>query len=250
VRELLPVAFALVPLAAVAAEMAVSSDVRRMDELWAARATPGPMEELIALGEKRLREEPVSYDALWRIARAWWWIGHSTENLEVRKRSCSKAMEVAERAIALRPRGVEAQLAHGFAVGDYATSIGALRAVADGVASRFERAMLAVYEIDRDHDHGSAMVALGRYCWRLPWPLRDLERSRRYLEEARERHPRNLTGRLYLAETYRDLGDDEKARAELEYVASREPLPERAPQDAPARGEATRRLAEWFAGPR
>ncbi len=70
---------------------------------------------------------------------------------------------------------------------------------------------------------GAPIVALGRYYYQLPWPLRDLKRSLAYLEEARRSHPGSLFGRLYLAETYHALDRDDEARQELDFVLQVDP---------------------------
>jgi hypothetical protein len=223
-----------------------TSMIEQLDALYARRAQPGPMDELIRLGEQSLASDPDSYDVTWRIARARWWTCHVSEDKDAGRAACERAREDAERAIRLRPHGVEARLMHAFAIGDYATRIGILRAVREGIGSRFENAIREAYELDRDYDHGAGIVAFGRFYYELPWPMRDLEKSRRLLEEAKQRHPRTLLGRLYLADTYRALDQDEAARGELEAVIASEPLPQRAPEDAPAASEARRRMRDWF----
>ena len=79
----------------------------------------------------------------------------------------------------------------------------------------------------------------------LPWPKRDLQRSRQFLEELRQRQPNALTGRYYLAETYRALGDNDAARRELEFVLDHDSTP--APDDPEAPSVlASSALREWF----
>ena len=83
--------------------------------------------------------------------------------------------------------------------------------------------MQRAYELDKHYEDGAPIVALGRFYHLLPWPLRDLERSAAYLEEARRTHPTALFGRVYLAETYYALGREQEARQELELVVAADP---------------------------
>jgi hypothetical protein len=79
----------------------------------------------------------------------------------------------------------------------------------------------------------------------LPWPKRDLPRSRQYLEELKARHPTALMGRFYLAETYHALGDDEAARRELDFVKQSHVAAARDDLESPT-VLADAALREWF----
>ena len=223
-----------------------SDRLAKMDALWMQRATPGPMDELIRVGTEVLAEHPENYDATWRVSRAYWWIGHTTQDMAARTASCSEAMRYGEQAIHLAPEGVEGHFVYALSVGEYATAIGIAQAVMQGIGQKFERACLDTYALDRDYDNGAPIVALGRYYYVLPWPLRDLNQSRRYLEEARQRHPRALWGRVYLAQTYYALGQERAAKTELRAVLALDPLPEKRPDETPAKAAAMQQLVEWY----
>jgi tetratricopeptide (TPR) repeat protein len=153
-------------------------------------------------------------------------------------------MEWGRRASEIDRSRVEGHYFYASATGLYGTTIGLMTALVEGVAGKFEEAMGRSYEIDRDYDRGGPAISLGRYLYLMPWPKQDLKRSRRYLEEARERHPNRLVARFYLAETYWELGEKNKARAELERVLASTVDPEEAmerPHEL-----ARRRLREWF----
>lgn len=222
------------------------AQIGQMDALWAQRATPGPMDDLIRVGTEILAQHPDSYDATWRVSRAYWWIGHTTGDMAARTAACSEGMRYGEEAIRLAPDGVEGHSVYALSVGEYATGIGIVQAVMQGIGQKFERASLDVYALNRDYDNGTPIVALGRYYYMLPWPLRDLNQSRRYLEEARQRHPRALWGRVYLAQTYYALGQQRAAKTELRAVLSLDPLPDKEPEDTPAKAAAMKQLVEWY----
>ena len=233
-------------LAQSTAPVNVDDQLAKMDALWGQRAAPGPMDEIIHMGTAVLAQYPNSYDVTWRVGRAYWWTGHSTEDMAARTTACTAGMRYGEEATHLAPDGVDGHFVYALSLGEYATSIGIVQAVTQGIGQRLEREFLDTYALDRDHDNGTPIVALGRYYYMLPWPLRDLNQSRRYLEEARQRHPRALWGRVYLGQTYYALGQQRAAKAELRAVLSLDPLPDRVPEDSPAKAAAMQQLVEWY----
>jgi len=224
-----------------------SAQVARMDELWAARDRLDALREFIDVGNQTLALDPESYEAAWRVAHAYWWVAYRSEERTLKKGMATKAMDAAKRAIGLNPKRVEGQFIYTVALGEYGSSIGIITAIREGLGGKFERGALKAYELDRDFDGGGPMIALGRFYYMLPWPLRDLKKSRRYLEELRSRHPEALIGRVYLAETYYALGDKDEARAELELVLKTE-LPPAADPDGPfSKQLAAEILRKWRA---
>jgi hypothetical protein len=226
-----------------AAEQTASA-VARMDELWQRREDLDSMRRLIQIGERAARDRE-DFEIVWRIARACVFLGSMQENRTLKKALAVKGMEWGRRAIEIEPQRVEGHYFYGNTVGQYGTTIGMITAVTEGIAGKFEASMGKSYAIDRDYDDGGPMIALGRFLYVLPWPKQDLKRSRRYLEEAKQRHPNRLIARLYLADTYYELGKKTKARRELRYIL-RSDIP---PADTPMRPHelARQRLQEWFA---
>lgn len=236
----------LLPIAVRADGESVAELVARMDERWEARASGEAVRELVDIGQRALEIEPRSFEVTWRIARAHWWLANTQENRTLKKALAVKGIEWAERAIEIEPRRVEGHYVHGISIGEYATCVGIGRAILDDVGGKFEDSMHKSYELDRDIDNGGPMIALGRYYYVMPWPIRDYPASRRLLEELKDRHPNALLGRVFLAETYYEIGERDSARVELEYVLSAEPS--RGWPDFPKpKPIAEQRLAEWFA---
>ena len=66
-------------------------------------------------------------------------------------------------------------------------------------------------------------MGIGKFKLRM----RDLDKSRRLLEETVARHPDSMIARVYLAETYHELDEDEKAREQLTFVLSNDAMPSR-----------------------
>jgi hypothetical protein len=118
--------------------------------------------------------------------------------------------------------------------------------VAEGVAGKIESSAQLAYAADPDFGYGAAGTLLGRYYFSLPWPLRDLTKSRRQLEDVTARHPESLINRYYLAETYRELDEDELARAQIEYVLSHDPPPDTRLEVPDPKELARSAMTEWF----
>ena len=215
----------LPPFAAGAERESVPRLIAQMDEHWQARRSGDAARQLIETGQRALAIDPDNFEVAWRIARGSWWLANSQENRSFKKALAVKAMEWAARAVEIDPRRVEGHYTHGISVGEYATCIGYGRAIVDNIVGKFETSMRKSYELDPDIDNGGPMTALGRFYYMLPWPKRDLDESRRLLEELRMRHPNALLGRVYLAETYYEIGERNRARSELEYVVRAEPSP-------------------------
>ena len=220
--------------------------IDQLDHLWSERASPDAVERAIAIGTKAFAAHPSSYELAWRLALLYWRKGDLATDRAPRRELYASARRYAATAVALDPRRVEGHCYYALTTGDYGGTLGVISALLEGIAPTFEREITRAYEIDRDFDHGSPMLALGRYYFAVPWPKRDLDRSRRYLEELKQRHPDALLGRLYLAETDHALGDDAAARQEIEYILGHDAAPSRMVEEGNLKTDAGQRLREWF----
>lgn len=222
--------------------------IAALDQLWTQRAQPDAVERAITLGTQGFGQHPSNYDIAWRLARVYWRRGDLATDNSQRRELYGSARRYAEAAVKLDPRRVEGHCYYGLTTGDYGGTLSLIAAAAQGIGSTFEREIKRAYEIDRDFNHGSPILALGRYYFELPWPKRDLKQSRRYLEELKQRHPDVLLGRIYLAETEHALGDDAAARQELHYVLNHDPIADRAVEEADVKSDAQQRMRDWFGG--
>ena len=217
-----------------------------MDGLWAHRDKSDAMQELIAVGTNALAANPHRYGAQWRVARAYFWVAYTQPSRVAKKALARTAMEWADHARTDRPDRVEGHYLFAISAGEYANTIGAAQALVEGLAGKVESAALRAYAIDRDYSNGAPGTVLGRYYFMLPWPMRDLDRSRRYLEEVVARHPGALIARDYLADTYYELGEREQARAQLTFVLANNLMPG-TDLDLPAPKTLAREAMErWF----
>jgi len=220
--------------------------IEALDRGWSERGDAAALDRAVASGTAAFAASPSSYEIAWRLARLCWRQGDLGRDTAQRRERYDTARRYAETASTLDPSRVEGHCYLALTTGDYGGTINPIAAAVDRVAATFEREMRRAHALDRDFDHGSPMLALGRYYFALPWPMRDLRRSRQYLEELKQRHPGVLLGRLYLADTAHALGDDAAARAELQYVLDHEALRDRMVEEGDIQNDARQRLREWF----
>jgi hypothetical protein len=236
----------LIGLHGVAAADDGAEAVRQLDEVWQSQARDGALADVIERGAAALALDGQNFDLAWRMARASRTLAAQQHDGEARRRFAADGMRWAERAIELRPDRVEGYFYSMLSVGEYGETLSVGRALLAGIGGKFERAGLKAYELDRDFEDGDVMTALGRFYFVLPWPRKDLEKSRRFLEEAVERHPDMLMSSVFLAELHYENGEKKLARALLERVQSTVSSDGREEQQAEARALAREKLGKWF----
>ena len=67
-------------------------------------------------------------------------------------------------------------------------------------------------------DRFGGHTAKGRYHWELPWPKRDLKKSKEELQKSIDKHPEHLRNYLFLAETLLKDGDAKAAKVQVDKV--------------------------------
>lgn len=232
--------------AAAEEDSAARAAIDALDQGWSERGDPVAVDRAVAVATPVFSAHPSSYEIAWRLARLYWRQGDLATVKAQRRERYATARHYAESASRLDPSRVEGHCYYALTTGDYGGTLSLVGAALEGIASTFEQEMQRAYAIDRDFDHGNPMLALGRYYFSLPWPMRDLSRSRRYLEEVTKRHPDVLLGHLYLAETNHALRNDAAAREELGYVLSHDVSTDRMVEEGDLKSDARQRVREWF----
>jgi len=101
-------------------------------------------------------------------------------------------------------------------MGNYSTAVGILKALGEGIESKFNERLDKAISLNDDIDLAGPLLAKGRYFYELPWPKRDLDKSKESLEKALKKHPENLRAWLYLADTQLKDGDAKKAKESID----------------------------------
>jgi tetratricopeptide (TPR) repeat protein len=194
--------------------------IERGNALWQERRDIYKVEEALNAYKKGADIDPESYEAQWKIARAFFLLGDMLdeikENRKQHKKFGKEGMRYGQRAFELNNQGVEGHYYYGLCLAKYTLGISFITALTQGIASKYEEHMEKAAEIDRDYDSAGPLRALGRYWHRIPWPKRDMEKSISYLEEAVRRAPMNLRGRFYLAEAYLKVKKRKLAKEQLQ----------------------------------
>jgi tetratricopeptide (TPR) repeat protein len=184
----------------------------------------------IELYQKAIAENPGSYDANWKCARAHREYGDAakSEKVDGWKDICAKygkeGMNYAQKATELDPAKPDGYYYYGLNVGVYADGVSVFTALAEGLKDKTQSSFEKTYEIDKMFKEGGPMIALGRFWAVLPWPMRDRKKSLKYYREyqATEYFADNIEAHVYLGELLVQMGGDKnkaEAKGYLEKAA-------------------------------
>ncbi|MBN2284435.1 MAG: tetratricopeptide repeat protein [Deltaproteobacteria bacterium] len=169
---------------------------------------------------KALEQDPESFEANWRMARAYRWYGEQSkrDNVTDWEDICAKygkeGMKYAAKAIDLDPEKPEGYFWYGTNVGVYSDGVSILTALKEGLKDKTQESFEKVYAMDKEFEEAGAVLALGRFWSVLPWPLRDREKAIVYFEEFEQYYPEKPDYLVYYAETLiGEGGKENKAKA-------------------------------------
>lgn len=177
--------------------------------------------QAIELYEKALAENPDSYEANWKCARAYREYGDEAkaQKIEGWKDICAKygktGMQYAQKAVELDPGKPDGHYYYGLNVGIYADGVSVLTALAEGLKGKTQTSFEKTYEINKMYKDAGPMLSLGRFWAVLPWPMHDRKKSLQYYREyqATEYFADNLEAHFYVGEVLYEIGG-EKNKAE------------------------------------
>lgn len=178
------------------------------------------------IAAKALAANPSGYNENWVMARANRAYGDyaKREGLPGWKDICKdygkKGMQYAEKAMTIKPGGVEAPFWYGCSVGTYADGVSVLRALKEGLKGKTQSGFERAYALDKMYDKGGPMKALGRFWQVLPFPMKDKKKSLEYLKEYNKSFPDDVEGLVYLGQALVDNKQTDAARAVLKKAAA------------------------------
>ena len=209
------------PVAAAPAPSGIEERLTRLDWLHRRRDEPATFAEAHRLAAEAVAAAPASYETLWRAARETFAESDQPHRSEdERSRLGAAAYDLATRAIAANPRGVEGHYWAALGIGRHAETMGVLRALAQGIEGKFTRPLERAAALDVRYDHGNVPVVWAAYHLALPWPKRDRKKAAEELRSALEINPANLRARLYQARLAVDEGRPSDARELLGVIAA------------------------------
>lgn len=203
-----------------AAAPSAADVVTRLDTLWKTRDDAASIKEFNELSSQGLKTYPDNYDLLWRVSRFRWWQADGTTAEKLKKQVAKEGWALAERALKANPQGSEGKYYTALNIGAYSQAVGILTALGEGLEGKFVDNLDAAGKANEDFDRAGYYSAKGRYYWELPWPKRDLGKSREHLTKYITKHPEVLRGYYYLAATELKDGNAKKAREYIDKALS------------------------------
>ncbi|MCB9742558.1 MAG: hypothetical protein H6740_08165 [Alphaproteobacteria bacterium] len=190
---------------------------------WWVRDAKGVTAKVIGELEAQVTANPNNYQLRVELARwYYWWASHSGGG-DLEAQRGKKGWDHAKEAQRINPSGVEGFYWAAANVGAYSRGMGIMTAVKEGLSDEFKANGMKAIEIDKNYDNAGPLRAMGRYYFKLPWPLYDGDEARKYLEQAVNKAPNSAINRFYLAELEVEDGNKDAARAQCEAVAQIDP---------------------------
>lgn len=208
----------LVALPAFAQPASAADVTTKLDELWKTRddaATIKAADEAITEG---LKAFPDDFELLWRASRAKWWVADGATDTKLQRQVAKEGWTLAERAVKAKADGMQGHYYVALNIGAYSQAVGILKALGEGLEGKFNDELDKARKADPSYDRYGPANAKGRYWWELPWPKRDLEKSRAEIKAVIEKHPEHLRAWLYLAETELKDGKAKEAKTCVDKV--------------------------------
>lgn len=183
------------------------------DRLYEEREQPEGVRRSIEL----LNEASGDYEALWRKARAHFFLGQEARDKREARAHHHAGIDAGRSAVGAFDRGVEGHFWLGVNLALLAQlekPFGALRH-----ALKAKRELHRAVAINPAHHGAGPLRVLARLESKLPRLLGGgAKRARLRFEDALRLAPSNIVTRLYFAELLLECGDTERARAELQAV--------------------------------
>jgi len=195
-----------------------NSTIATLDALWRERGDPAKADEAIRQGQAALAAHPDDAELMYRLARATLWVGDGEENNDRKQKLGREVWDIGDRLVKAKPGWVGGYYYAAAGIGIYSQAVGILKALGEGLESKFNDRLDKAIEIDPRFQREMPLIAKGRYYFELPWPKRNLGKSATWYRKALAADPNNLRATAWLGETLWRDGDVAGARAQLAKV--------------------------------
>ena len=212
-RILAAAVLSLSPLLARAQAAADPANLSEMDSLWTRRDEPEAMKALEWKVQEALNAHPTDFEVLWRAARTRGWVADNAADLKVKGSLGKQAFDLGRKAAETQPSRPEGYYYAGTGVGAYASGLGVVGAITQGLEGKFLDNMNRAAALDPNFDRGGPLLAMGRYYAMVPWPKQDLKKAETFYNRVLAAFPENLRAQHYLAQLKVRQNDRPGARA-------------------------------------
>ena len=192
------------------------------DSLYDLREDQAQAKLAMAKYREALQLDEKNYDALWRAARAIYWVGIHLAKKDDKVKIFREGIDICKRAIALKANGVEGHFWLGVCYGEYGLARGKLKSLF--LKGDIIDEMNVVIRLDDKYEDGGAYRVLGKLYYEVPGIFGGSnKKSRNNLEKSLQIAPKNTLSLLYLAETLWDMDEEKLAIKTLEKLLATEP---------------------------
>ena len=188
----------------------------KLDELWKTRDTADSVKLNDDVIREGLKASPTDYDLLWRAARIRWWVADGLTEEKLKKQTAKEGWNYARRAVEAKPAGAEGKYYTALSIGAYSQAVGILKALSEGLEGQFVENLDYSLKNNEAFDRYGGHTAKGRYHWELPWPKRNLAKSKEELQKSIDKHPEHLRNYYFLADTLLKDGDAKGAKVAID----------------------------------
>ncbi len=196
--------------------------LKESDTLWRKRAKKGNAKLSITKAEEAMKAGASAFDGNWRIARGAFWVAE-WGNKKTKEQFGEKGWKAGLIAQKEKPGRVEGWYFGGVALAQYAKAVGVAAALFRGLGNDYTSMLEKAIKLNKRYGMGGPLRGYGRYFHQVPWPKKDVKKSIELLEESRKIAPKKLRTHFYLAESYKDDGQEDKAKQMLETCVSLSP---------------------------
>lgn len=197
-----------------------ASFVARLDEAWKTRDTAESLKASDDAIREGLKAFPSDYEILWRAARIRWWVADGITEERLKKQTAKEGWNFAKRAVEAKQTGAEGKYYTAINIGAYSQAVGILKALGEGLEGQFVENLDYAIKNNERFDRSGGHTAKGRYWWELPWPKRDLAKSKAELQKSIDTNPEHLRNYYFLADTLLKDGDAKGAKVAIDKVLS------------------------------
>lgn len=225
-----------------------AQDPASADQLYAARTDVRAGQRAIALWETQLLATPDNFDAAWKLARAYYWLGTAGAPPAERRQALDKGIARGRLATTLQPARVEGYFWMAANMGSLAEGFG----LRQGLKYRtpIRTALEQARRLDPAYLEGSPDRALGRWYAQVPSMFGgDLDKAEAHLRAALARKPDSVVTLVFLAEVMEERKKPAEARRLAQAAIDAPADPAWAAEDAGHRETARRMLARLKAAP-
>lgn len=198
------------------------------EKAWAARIEPGNVQKSLDLLQESLKLAPHNTQALWRAARAHYWLAEQAGMAKDARKQFNLAeigASYAKHAIFVDTESAEGNY---FLALNYAMQADAAKSRGLAMVKPMLDALKRAQELNEQLDYGGPRRVMAQiYLEAPPWPasVGDPEQALDLLEDVIEDYPDYPENHLVLAEVAIKLRQYSKARKQLDLVLATQPAP-------------------------